>query len=315
MVTLIEAIEKETLFDLWNRVKKVCDEKQKITNLVLSGTFPFSEVNSQWIKDHRKFAEDLQNPQRPKHLVLNHGEYFDRYKTTYNKTALEYVIEELKSKADSHRACISLYDMSTLISSEDRSIPSFMVMQAGISDDMRRLSLTSYFRALEVSKYLPRNIAESCLVAEKLQNAFYFKFQEITITIHACNAYVKENYSCHEKAEIDLLSESEIMMQVMIAKTSKGWIKKMLNNKKDSNESRIIPDGIKNLVQSIEMSNNRTKDATEMVYDDSIIGSLKVILKKIYEHNEIVYSSTYAVQAKEKYNEIKSELDKAINIL
>ncbi len=264
---------------------------------------------------HKKYAEDLQSPEKPAHLVLNHGEFFDKYKATYNKSALDYVIEELKTKADSHRACISLYDMSTLISSDDKSIPSFMVMQAGMSDDMSQLTLTSYFRALEVSKYLPRNIAESCLVAEKLQNAFSYKFQELTIVIHACNAYVKENYSCHEKAEMDMLSEAEIMMQVMMANTSRAWIKKMLNNKKDINESRIIPDGINHLVQSIERANNRPKQATELVYDVALISILKSISQKIKEHNAIVYSSTYAVQAKEKYNEIKSELDKAINTL
>lgn len=315
MVTIIQAKENETLFNLWNHAKDACAEKHKISNLILSGTFPFNEINSDWVKAHRKYAEDLQNPQRPAHLVLNHGEFFDKYKATYNKTALEYVIEELKTKSDSHRACLSLYDMSTLISSDDRSIPSFMVMQAGMSDDMRQLTLTSYFRALEVSKYLPRNIAESCLVAEKLQTAFSYKFQELSIVIHACNAYVRENYSCHEKAEIDMLGESEIMMQVMMAKTSRTWIGKMLNNKKDTNESRIIPDGIRHLVESIEMANKRPKEPTELVYDETLIVILKSISKKIHEHNEIVYSSTYAVQAKEKYNEIRSELDKAINTL
>lgn len=315
MVTLIEAKGTETLFDLWKNANEVCSKSHKVSNLILSGTFAFSELNSDFVNAHKQYAEDLQNPEKPAHLVLNHGEFFDKYKTTHNKSALDYVIEELKIKADSHRACISLYDMSTLISSDDKSIPSFMVMQAGMSDDLSQLSLTSYFRALEVSKYLPRNIAESCLVAEKLQSAFSFKFKELSITIHACNAYVKENYSCHEKAELDMLGEAEIMMQVMMANTSRSWIKKMLNNKKDINESRIIPDGINHLVQSIEMANNRPKQATELVYDGSLISLLKSISTKIKEHNEIVYSSTYAVQAKEKYNEIKSELNKAINTL
>lgn len=315
MVTLIEATGKDAPFNLWKQANEVCSKSHKVSNLILSGTFPFSELSSEWIKAHRKYAEDLQNSDKPAHLVLNHGEFFDKYKITHNKSALEYVIEELKTKADSHRACISLYDMSTLISSDDKSIPSFMVMQAGMSDDMSQLSLTSYFRALEVSKYLPRNIAESCLVAEKLQSAFSFKFKELSITIHACNAYVKESYSCHEKAEIDMLGEAEIMMQVMMAKSSRAWMKKMLNNKRDTNESRIIPEGINHLVQSIEMANKRPKEATELVYDEKLIGLLKSISKKIKEHNEIVYSSTYAVQAKEKYNEIRSELDNAINIL
>ena len=194
MVTLIQAKEQETLFDLWNHAKDACSEKHKISNLILSGTFPFAEINSEWVNSHRKYAEDLQNPQKPAHLVLNHGEFIDKYKTNYNKTAMDYVIEELKTKADSHRACLSLYDMSTLISSEDQSIPSFMVMQAGMSDDMHQLTLTSYFRALEVSKYLPRNLAESCLVAEKLQSAFSYKFQKLSIVLHAGNAYVKENF-------------------------------------------------------------------------------------------------------------------------
>lgn len=315
MVTLIEAKDKETLADLWNQAKGVCEEKHQVSNLILSGTFPFTEVKSAFINDYRQFAEDLQNPQKPAHLVLNHGEYFERYKTTHNKAAWDYVIEELKSKVDSHRACISLYDMSTLITSEDKSIPSLMVMQAGLSDDMKRLTLTSYFRALEVSKYLPRNLAEHCLVAEKLQSAFHYKFEQLTIVIHACNAYLKENFSCHEKAQIDMLGEGEIMMQVMSAKTSREWLKKMLHSKKDANESRIIPDGINHLLESIIRANNRPKEATEMAYDEKLITHLKSISSKIAEHNKIVYSSTYAAQAREKYDEIRTELNKAINTL
>ena len=315
MVTLIQTSSTDTLFDLWNQAKNACADKHKISNLILCGKFPFKEINSDWVNDNRKFAVDLQNPQKPPHLVLNHGEFIDKYKTTYNKTGLEYVIEELKTKVDSHRACISLYDMSTLISSDDKSIPSFMVMQASISDDLRQLTLTSYFRALEVSKYLPRNIAESCLIAEKLQIAFSYKFQELSIVIHACNAYVNDNYSCHEKANIDMLSERQIMSQVIRAKTSRTWIKEMLNNKKDTNESRIIPDGIRLLIECIEQANKDAKEATEQVFDEKLINLLKSILKKIYEHNEIVYTSTYAKEGKEKYTDIINDIENAIKIV
>jgi len=315
MINVIETKDKETLFDLWNKAFKVCNKSKKVSNLILTGIFPFTETNSDWIKNFKDKAKDWQEPERPRHLVLNHGEYIDKYKSKFNKSGMDYIIDELKTKADSNRACWSLYDMSTLIDSEDKSIPSFMVLQADISEDSKVLSLTTYYRALEVSKFLPINIAESCLVAEKLQKAFSFKFKEFSLTIHAFNGYVKENFSCLEKASVDLLSEGEIMMQIMTAKTYKEWLKAELTHKRETIESRINHEGIALLIKCIEMYNSQPKEPNAMIYDRDLIKLLKSILKKIKEYNEIVYSSTYTDQAKKKYKEIIDELDKTINSL
>ena len=312
MVKVIETPAGETLFNLWNKANDHCKTTHKVSNLILSGIFPFSETNSNWIKSFKEKAEEWQAHEKPNHLIINHGEYIDKYKLDFNKSGLQYLIDELKTKADSNRACWSLYDMRTLINSGDKTIPSFMILQAEISEDSKILSITTYYRALEVSKFLPINLAESCLVAEKLQKAFSYKFSHLSLTIHAFNAYIKENFSCLEKASIDLLSEGEIMMQIMIAKTSKKWLKDQLTNKKETIESRINNEGIALLIKSIEMYNTHPKDSSTLVYHVDLIKKLKSILKKINEYNDIVYTSTYTIHGKKKYVEIIKEIDKAI---
>jgi thymidylate synthase len=315
MVNLIESKEGETLMHLWDKSVQRCLHVNKVSNLILTGTFPFSETNSNWIKNFKEKAKAWQEPERPPQLTLNHGEYIDRYILQFNKSGIDYIIDELKTKFDSNRACWSLFDMSTLIASGDKSIPSFMVLQTDISDDGSTLNLTVYFRALEVSKFLPINIAESCLVAEKLQKAFSYKFKQFSLTIHAFNAYVKENFACLEKAAIDLTSEAEIMMNIMTASTSKSWLKDVLTNKMETIESRINEEGINSLVKSIELYNARSKDSTSIVYDSKFVKKLKSVHTKIKEYNEIVYTSTYTSDAKSKYEEIRSELREAINLI
>jgi len=314
---VIEAIEKDTLFNLWHKTKSVCETSKKISNLIITGTFPFTEINSEWIQNFKGKAKEWQDPIRPNHLVLNHGEYIDRYKKKFDKSGLEYIIEELKTKADSNRACWSLFDMNTLIDSGDKSIPSFIVLQVGISDDNKTLLMTAYYRALEVSKFLPINIAESCLIAEELQKAFSYQFEKLSLTIHTFNGYSKEHFSCLEKAEIDLLDEGDIMLEIMSHTSSKKWISERLSNKKETKESRIIPDGIDLLLKSIEKYNLKSKKngLASFSYSQNIILGLESISKNIKEYNSIVYSSTYADEAKAKYDEIIDYIDKILDIL
>lgn len=315
MVTLVQTEKGDTLKDLYDKALNKCKASQKVSNLILSGTFPFVEVSSDWIDSYKGKAQDWQSPVKPNHLVLNHGEYIDRYKTKFNMSGLGYIVEELKTKADSNRACWSLYDMSTLISSEDRSIPSFMVLQAGISESNSLLSLTAYYRALEASNFLPINIAENCLVAEKIQKEFSFKFKNFSLTIHACNAYAKENFSCLEKATIDLLDEASIMLEITTGETYREWIKENLINKKETIESRIDSRGIDMLIKCIELFSSRSKKHMSIVYSPEFIRKLKSISKKIKEHNDIVFSSTYTIKAKSKYEEIIDEINSAINLI
>lgn len=43
---------------------------------------------------------------------------------------------------------------------QDQSIPSFMLLQAGVTDNMQTLMLTAYYRALEVHNFLKINLAD-----------------------------------------------------------------------------------------------------------------------------------------------------------
>ena len=205
--------------------------------------------------------------------------------------------------------------MNKLIDSADDPIPSFMLLQAGITDDKSQISITTYYRALEVSKFLPINIAESCLVIEKINKAFSFNAKSFAITIHAFNAYYIENFSCLEKAPIDTLSEMEIMLEISFLAQGKKWIHKRLEEKRDLTESRINSHGIQNLIAAIELYNARPKDTRIENYDTILLSSLEEVLDHIKHYNSIKAISSYAEEAKIVYKKIKDGLNKIIQIV
>ena len=86
-------------------------------------------------------------------LHINHGSYIG--------DGLEHIIDELKNKPSSNRALFSLISQKDISKSGDNPIPSFMIFQTCIDDNILYCSV--YFRALEVSTFLRINTEEFVL--------------------------------------------------------------------------------------------------------------------------------------------------------
>jgi hypothetical protein len=305
MITYLETKVNDPIDQLWFMAVKECEKKHKIQNLIISGTFPISELENQFIVDKKELAELWQQPFRPSILKFNHGEYLNKN----NKPALLYLIDELRLKNDSNRACWSLIDMGSLIDSGDNPIPSFLVLQAGISDDNKTLSITCYYRALEIKNFLPINLAEICLIASQINIAFGYKFENITITMHAFNAYIKDNFTCLNRAIIDTFTEAEIATKIAVNGTGARWVREMLDEKKDHIESNIEITGIDNLISSVNLY---IKENNSGLYSQDFLHLLEEVASSIKKFNSIVKNSSYATESTKQYEIVKSNIAKAM---
>ena len=305
MITYLQTKANDSIDKLWFMAFEESENKGKIQNLIISGTFPITELKNPFIVERKELAELWQQSSRPSTLKFNHGEYLNKY----NKSALDYLIDELKIKNDSNRACWSLIDMGSLIDSGDNPIPSFLVLQAGISDDNKTLNITCYYRALEIKNFLPINLAEICLIASEIDNAFGNKFDNITITIHAFNAYIKDNFTCLSRAKLDTFTEAEIATKIAVIGNGTRWIKDVLDEKKDHLESNIEIIGINNLISSIKLY---IKENKSELYSQEFLNLLVEVASSIRTFNNIVKNSSYAAKSTEQYEIIKSNIANAI---
>lgn len=309
MVTTLQIKQEEGLNDMWSLANEKCADGKKIENLILSGEFSISELESSFFKDNLDKAQIWQNKERPHDHKFTHGEYLDKY----SMTALDYLIKELKFKKDSNRACWSLIDMGTFIGSGDKPIPSFLTLQARISEDNKGFSITCYYRALEVHKFLPINISEICLVADKINKEFAsYNFTSFSIVIHAFNAYRDDFSDSLKKATIDSIEIIKMSTKVCCDENGKKWVIEILENKKDHNESHIEIEGIKNLITCIE---GHIEEYDEKTYYKVFLSKLKCIEKEILAHNKMSQESSYSMSIKMQGRMIKKTIDEAINLI
>jgi hypothetical protein len=300
-------INSSQLMDLWKVAVEACRGVSRVHNLVLNGEFPMSETST-WVEDFKPKAHQFKEAVCPKNLELNHGQFVEKYATKHNKTGIQYICEELTRKTNSNRACWSLIDMDLLTNSGDEPIPSFMLLQAGITDDKDKILMTCYFRALEVSKFLPINIAEACLAIEDIFTRCHSIATKFELTIHAGNAYYIENFSCLEKAPIDTLDPEEISMEIAI-EDGKPWIKEQLTRKMELVESRINLSGMKNLIRVLRLFNQKEKMNRRIEnYSETLINGLENVLKRMEYYNQIRLSSSYAKGAHTEYEFIRKDL-------
>ncbi|GLZ56979.1 MULTISPECIES: thymidylate synthase family protein [Micromonospora] len=176
-----------------------------MVNAILSVDLPFPLLNDHFIQGYLKRAEDWQSKTRPPALYINHGEYMHRH-----GDALEYLAEELKAKPTGNRACVILIDTKDLIGSADEPRPSFLLLQAGFDERQHgKLHLTAYYRALEVSGFLPINLAELALVASNLRMRIS-SISSLSLVIHAFRAYAAAGFTRLERPKLDSLTTDEI---------------------------------------------------------------------------------------------------------
>ena len=306
------------LADLWQKANDTCPEHgARTTNLILSGVFNITETDDTWINASKDKAKKWMAYPAPPNLEFSHGQYIHPFKTKDGKSGVDFLVKELKEKSDTNRACWSLLTMKELLDHEqDRSIPSFMVLQAGISDDHKTLILTAYYRALEVHNFLKINLAELCLIAEEINQRLGSCFDQLLLTIHAFSAYNDPEYSCLEKAEIDYINPKTVMLAVNKPKENLEKIIGWLTEKMRLKESRINPAGLKEIFEAMEMHNHEEKDVrNSLLYPKDVIILLDKINKKIVTHNKLRLSTSQSSRTGESYKNIKELLTQVIEKL
>lgn len=208
-------------------------------NLLLAYEFSPDLLNSDFVKFHEPKAREWQTDPPPSNLFFSHAQYF------YGERGLQYVIEELKSKSNSRRALLSLANMDVFMGSGDRAIPSFMIAQFAIQSDV--LYVTEYYRAIEVSQFLPINLAEAALLVKRIIDKVS-RPNLIRLCVLAFQAHLTESFHCLEKAPLDMLKGAEIGVEV--SRKNLDLLIDWLEGKKWF-ESEIATQGLEELLAAV----------------------------------------------------------------
>lgn len=192
-----------------SRAKEEC-AAGPVMNLIISFPIDVPASTKGFLATYREQALLWQAPIRPNDLHFSHGEYMHAYGDPF-----EYLVRELKSKPTSNRALVSLVDTKPIVASGDGQLPSFMLLQVGFQGFGRDcLYLTAYYRALEVSKFLPINMAEMALIVENISEQIP-SIERAEITMHAFRAHVLHEFRAHRRSRLDMTTATRIHALVL----------------------------------------------------------------------------------------------------
>jgi len=198
-----------------------------------------------------ELAKDWQSLELPVTLYYNHGQYMQND----NKSAIEYIANELNNKATSCRAIIPLINFKDVVISGDDFLPSFDIVQFGFENESKSdLIVSLYMRALEVNHFLKINICEIYIMSQALLKLIR-TIDNITINIFAFRAQYKEEYACFKKSTIDRITESDLTILIMNKENDK--ICELLNEKIKACETVIQDAGLIHLKNAISSAVGR----------------------------------------------------------
>jgi hypothetical protein len=206
-------------------------------DLVLRYDLPFEVVRSSFVQVHESDAQEwLASESQRFHLT--HGAYFQ------GERGLDHVVHELKRRAGSRRALLSLVAMDHMLGSGDEPVPSFMILQFAV--EAETLYATAYFRALEVTRFLPINLTEIALHCRRLD----------------------EGFPAHEKAEVDRVSLAKVATTVYRGDTAQ--VKEWLLGKR-ARDSKVVTAGL-------EAIRDAAEDAEE-IYSASFLDAMNQLIE------------------------------------
>lgn len=289
----MNVVEKNNFVDLAKSSKDMCISGP-VTNFLATGVFPVDELESELINTFSKHAKIWQSSEVPEGLYFTHGFYIDNAKMK----GREFLIEELRRKPNSNRACLSLISMADLVNSGDDPIPSFMILQFSFAgSSYEHLHVTAYFRALEVCNFLPINLAEICDIIECLRGHFTH-LKEFTLMIHAFRAYANETFRCLEKGKLEMATPVDISMAV--EKKNIPQILEWIDFDLNSSNTVISIDGLNNLHEAF----------TKCSHDFTPV--LKSNVRKACEHTlsikQLRKKNSYAAEIEELERKLNNTL-------
>lgn len=232
-------LEGASFSELARKAVEACNHGP-VLNLVLHASVSRDELDSPFLDGFKSKALKWQDPVRPTDLVFNHGEYM--------MGALDYVVDELRRKPDSNRACAVLLRTSDLIGRGDEPVPSFLVVQFAVDQAAGLLSTTCYYRALEVVEFLPVNLAEAALMSKSVLSG-YPGVADVDLTLFAFRAHRTPGFNLFERASLDLAAHYDVYSAVVSGNTDQlaTWISSKLVV-----ESQIETEGLQQLLVAVE---------------------------------------------------------------
>ena len=154
--------------------------------------------------DVRAEAEGWRSEDVPADFYFTHAQFYT--------DGVKHIIKELKDKPTSNRALYSLISQDHIRAKGDNPIPSFMVLQCQIDNDV--LYCTCYFRALEVSQFLKINLEEIRQTLVEIHIGVP-RFTKVHLTVFAFRAYIEKNRLPLRRPKLETLHDEELLVLLM----------------------------------------------------------------------------------------------------
>lgn len=223
---------------------------------------------------------------------------------TEHKKWDDFVIETLRQNPTSKRAIVPLIDKSMAFKGGDDRLVSFDIVQFGFPDEKyENLNITIYLRALELRYFLPVNLCETYIMAQKIRNAFR-SINDVTICIFAFRGEAKDEYGCYRKSKLDIITESEICKLFSDKNTIE--IKHLLSEKISMSDTVINGEWltkIKNAV--IAFCEEKEK----------ILNQITIVEKNLAEYKEVRKVCSNYFSTKKQEDILKSSIAELSNLV
>lgn len=215
-----------------------------VFNLIIEGRYPFSELDSSFLRPFEASAALWQATSPDPSLYITHGQFINRH-----GDGIAYLTSQLVMKPTGNRAVLSLIDMRDLIGSDDDVRPSFLTFQAGFASGRKDVVFaTMYFRALEVSSFLPVNLAEAASILKRIR----LEVPDVTsfeLTVHAFKAYENLDSNLLTRSALDAAGGESIKEAVdsLDLKRIHAWLRSKMPD-----ETKVELDALVLLRRAIE---------------------------------------------------------------
>jgi hypothetical protein len=288
----------EDFEDILTKAKQKIDSSKEgySLNFSLKVSFSISLVQNPQLIDSSELAKDFQNPERPDTLYMNHGEYI-------KPEGILNVIHNLMNKHNGNRAIISLINQDKILGSGDEPIPSFMILQFCIEDNI--LYVTTYFRALEVESFLRINVEEIRLIINQIyQSIRTIKF--VCLNIFSFRAYSCKDINPLKKPEIELM-DSILILKLMEKKPQE--LIRLLKEK--LKPSTVVKNESLQIIYDI-IIDDRKNDSINSCFKTSYI---KTILKSCLEHSTALINLRKTASHDTQIDDLSSKYISSLNEL
>ena len=280
-----------SVYDVYERVLRDAEANLLLPNLRIQINQKYDSFEKEVLSYFGACMDDAriwQGTDCPKELEYTHGQLMKYRDINWD----EHICETLINNPTSKRAIVPLIDKQMAFKGGDDKLVSFDVVQFGFSNaDSKNLYITVYLRALEVRRFLPQNICEVFLMAQKIKRRIQ-SIDSLTVCFFTYRAEAKKRYGCYKKSEIDLTRESTICS--MIATNNFEALGRMLNQKADMGDTVIDfiwLDKVDNAVNEFYKKENI----------DIVKRQLKIVREKLCQlKNERAHCSDYSITQKQE---------------